>query len=118
MRRPLDFPAGKSRGAKRMQWLERMTTRMAAGITARQFLIVPPREARYENVTYRSRMEAALSTAMPGYIFTVTIEHPARMDKGEIFIEPDGIIPDYEEFLERVANALAPFVADEPPRLN
>ena len=55
---------------------------------------------------------------MPGYIFTVTIEHPARMDKGEIFIEPDGIIPDYEEFLERVANALAPFVADEPPRLN
>lgn len=33
-------------------------------------------ETRYESITYRSRMEAALETAMPGYIFTVTIEHP------------------------------------------
>lgn len=55
-----------------MKWLEHM----AAGMAARQFLIVQPRETRYESITYRSRMEAALETAMPGYIFTVTIEHP------------------------------------------
>jgi hypothetical protein len=97
-----------------MQWLESMAARAAA----RQFLIVPPREARYENVTYRSRMEAALSAAMPGYVFTVTIEHPLRQDTTDIFIEPDGTIPDYEDFLQRVADALAPFVSDRAPRLN
>ncbi|MGX9147835.1 hypothetical protein [Mesorhizobium sp. 128a] len=90
----------------------------AAGADARQFLIVPPRESRYENVTYRSRMEAALSAAMPGYIFTVTIEHPQQQDTENIFIEPDGIIPDCEGFLMRVMEALAPFVADKAPRLN
>ncbi|MDX8438368.1 hypothetical protein [Mesorhizobium australafricanum] len=91
---------------------------MATGVPARQFLIVPPREPRYESITYRSRMEAALSTAMPGYVFTVTIEHPGRQDRDDIFIEPDGVIPDYEDFLHRVADALAPFVADEAPKLN
>jgi hypothetical protein len=104
-------------GAK-MQWLERIAERMASGIAAKQFLVVPPREPRYESITYRSRMEAALSAAMPGYIFTVTIEHPQRQDKEDIFIEPDGIIPDYEDFLLRVMTVLAPFVADQAPRLN
>ncbi|WP_141246051.1 hypothetical protein [Mesorhizobium sp. WSM3859] len=101
-----------------MQWLDRIAERMATGLAARQFLIVPPREPRYESITYRSRMEAALSAAMPGYVFTVTIEHPGRQDSVDIFIEPDGIIPDYEDFLQRIANALAPFVADRAPRLN
>jgi len=117
MRRPLDFSGGKFAGAK-MQWLERIAERMATGVVARQFLVVPPREPRYESITYRSRMEAALSAAMPGYIFTVTIEHPGRCDRDDIFVEPDGFIPDYEDFLQRVANALAPFVADDAPRLN
>ncbi|TIT10892.1 MAG: hypothetical protein E5W74_15050 [Mesorhizobium sp.] len=59
-----------------------------------------------------------MSAAMPGYVFTVTIEHPGRCDHDDIFIEPDGAIPDYEDFLQRVANALAPFVADDAPRLS
>ncbi|RVC97444.1 MAG: hypothetical protein EOS66_04070 [Mesorhizobium sp.] len=91
---------------------------MVSSIAAKQFLIVPPREPRYESITYRSRMEAALSAAMPGYVFTVTIEHPGRCDQDDIFIEPDGAIPDHEDFMQRVANALAPFVADAAPRLN
>ncbi|RWO68986.1 MAG: hypothetical protein EOS17_16970 [Mesorhizobium sp.] len=97
-----------------MKWLEHM----AAEIAARQFLIVPPREARYESITYRSRMEAALETAMPGYVFTVTIEHPGRQDHEDIVIEPDGVVFELEEFLQRIAETLAPFVADRAPRLN
>lgn len=82
---------------------------MASGVAAKQFLIVPPRERRYESITYRSRMEGDLSAAMPGYVFTVTIEHTGRQDSDDIFIEPDGVIPDYENFLQRAADALAPF---------
>jgi hypothetical protein len=92
--------------------------RVSTEVAARQFLIVPPREARYESVTYRSRMEAALSAAIPGYIFRVTVVHPTRQDSDYIFIEPDGVVADLEVFLERIIAALAPFVAANPPLLN
>ncbi|WP_292329131.1 hypothetical protein [Mesorhizobium sp.] len=41
-----------------------------------------------------------------------------RQDSVDIFIEPDGLVPDYEDFLQRVANTPAPLVADQAPRLN
>ncbi|RWL84112.1 MAG: hypothetical protein EOR68_10385 [Mesorhizobium sp.] len=97
-----------------MHWLERMT----AGMSAREFLVVPPREARYESAAYRAQMEAALSAAMPDYTFTVTLEHPQRQDEEDIFVEPNGVVLDLAPFLQRVAEALAPFIADKAPRLN
>jgi len=63
-------------------------------------------------------MEAALSAAMPGYVFTVTVEHPQRQDSEDIFIEPDGVFLDLEEFLQRIADTLASFVADRASRLD
>ncbi|RWL44502.1 MAG: hypothetical protein EOR60_17940 [Mesorhizobium sp.] len=97
-----------------MQWLERMK----AGMSAKEFLVVPTRESRYESASYRAQMEAALSAAMPDYTFIVTLEHPRRQDEEHIFVEPNGVVLDLVPFLRRVAEALAPFIADKAPRLN
>ncbi|WP_292317306.1 hypothetical protein [Mesorhizobium sp.] len=55
---------------------------------------------------------------MPDYTFTVTLEHPQRQDEEDIFVEPNGVVLDLASFLQRVAEALAPFIADKAPRLN
>ncbi|TGP50697.1 hypothetical protein EN873_22720 [bacterium M00.F.Ca.ET.230.01.1.1] len=97
-----------------MRWLERI----AADMLAKEFLVVPPREARYESAAYRAQMEAALTAAMPDYTFVVTLEHPRRQDEVDIFVEPNGAVLDLVPFLQRVSEALAPFIADKAPRLN
>ncbi|MDG4897697.1 hypothetical protein P9272_29600 [Mesorhizobium sp. WSM4976] len=99
------------RGGEIMQWLERMT----ASISARGSLVVPHREARYESAGYRAQMEARPCRLMPDYTFNVTLEHPQRQDEQDIFVEPNGVVLDPAPFLHRVAEALAPFIADKAP---
>lgn len=45
--------------------------------------------------------------------FTVTLEHPQQQDEEDTFVEPNGVVLNLEPFLQRVAEALAPFVADK-----
>ncbi|MFC3323621.1 hypothetical protein [Mesorhizobium cantuariense] len=56
-----------------------------------------------------------MSAAMSGYEFTVTINHPKRHDEEDFFLDPNGATD--IEMLQNIADALAPFIDDKPPKM-
>jgi hypothetical protein len=78
------------------------------------FVIVPPKESRFDGAGILAVIEDALAAALPAFQFTVTIDSPKRCEY--FVVAPNGMLPD-AGLTDKIMFVLIPFIVGEAGKL-